>query len=130
MRVLIVENQPRAARALRQCLGEEGFQAEVCPEAAEAARRVRTTGYDLVVLSLLPAADHAFALLRGWRRGGVNVPVLALSAAGNVAERVQCLDLGADDYVCRPFQFAELTARVRALVRRAHRVSDPVVRAH
>jgi len=128
MRVLLVENQRPLLAALRRCLEEEGSQADSATDSDEATYKARAVGYDLIVLSLLLPRDGAFALLRSWRHGGLNCPVLALSAAGSVAERVHSLELGADDYLCRPFPLAEFVARVRALLRRAHRVSDPVLR--
>jgi DNA-binding response OmpR family regulator len=128
MRVLLVENQRPLLAALRRCLEEEGSQADTATDSEEADYKVRAVGYDLVALSLLLPGDHAFGLLRSWRHTGLSCPVLALSAAGGVAERVHCLELGADDYLCRPFQLVEFLARVRALLRRAHRVTDPVLR--
>jgi DNA-binding response OmpR family regulator len=129
VRILLVENQRPLLAAMRRCLEEEGSQVDTATDGEEANYKVRAVGYDLVVLGLLLPGDQAFALLRTWRHAGLGCPVLALSAAGGVAERVHCLELGADDYLCRPFQLAEFVARVRALLRRAHRVSDPVLRA-
>jgi len=114
-------------RALRRCLEEEGFQVDTSQDGEEASYKAGTTGYDMILLSLLLAGDQGFTLLRSWRRGGVTAPVVALAATGSVAERVQCLDLGADDYLGRPFPLAELLARMRALLRRAHRITDPIL---
>ncbi len=130
MRVLVVENQRPLLGVLRRALEEEGFEVDTCQEGDEASYKAHTVCYDLVILGLLLPNDQAFALLRSWRRGELKCPILALSASGSVAERVHCLDLGADDYLSRPFRLAELTAHVRALVRRAHRVHDPVLRVH
>jgi DNA-binding response OmpR family regulator len=128
MRALVVENQRPLVNVLAACLDEEGFQVDACQEAEEADFRVRATCYDLILLSLTLPNDQGFALLKQWRAGGLSAPVLVLSAVGSVAERVNALDLGADDYLARPFRLPELMARVRALMRRAHRVADPVLR--
>jgi DNA-binding response OmpR family regulator len=130
MRVLIAEDQQNLTTTLRRALQEEGFQVDSARDGEEAAYKVRTTDYDLVVLSLALPGGQPLALLRSWRQGGTVFPILALSASGNLPERVRALDLGADDYLARPFHLAELLARTRALLRRAHRVSDPVLRVH
>jgi DNA-binding response OmpR family regulator len=128
MRVLLIENQQPLRAALRRWLEEEGSQADPVAGAEEADARVRLVRYDLIVLSLLLPDERAFPLLRSWRQGGLSCPILALSATGGVAERLRCLELGAEDYLGRPFSLAEFVGRVRALLRRAHRVSDPVLR--
>jgi DNA-binding response OmpR family regulator len=128
MRALLVENQRPLLAALRRCLEEEGFQADVATDSEEANYKAWAVRYDAIVLSLLLPGEQAFTLLRLWRHAGLSRPVLALSAAGSLTERIHCLELGADDYLCRPFQLVEFLARVRALLRRAHRVSDPVLR--
>jgi DNA-binding response OmpR family regulator len=130
MRALVAENQRPLVNVLAKCLDEEGFQVDVCHDGDEADYRIRTTSYDLIILSLLLPADQGFVLLRQWRAAGVGSPVLALSAVGSVAERVHALDVGADDYLPRPFRLPELMARLRALLRRAHRVPDPILRIH
>jgi DNA-binding response OmpR family regulator len=130
MRVLIAEDQLTLTNTLRRRLQEEGFQVDTARDGEEAEFKARVTGYDLIVLSLALPGCPPLALLRSWRREGPGFPVLALSASGSLAERVRCLDLGADDYLARPFHLAELLARARALLRRAHRVADPVLRVH
>src|SRR5438105_2783399 len=130
MRVLVVEEQKPLVNVLRRSLEEEDFQVDVARRPEEAAYKGHAAVYDLIVLSLLLDGDQAFGVLRSWRQRGVSAAVLALSASGSVAERVHCLDQGADDYLCRPFPLPEFLARVRALLRRAHRISDPVLRIH
>jgi DNA-binding response OmpR family regulator len=129
MRVLLVENQQPLHGVLRRCLEEEGLMADSVTDVEEADYMAQAVRYDAVVLSLLLPGERAFPLLRSWRHAGLGCPVLALSAVGGVSERVHCLELGADDYLCRPFPLTEFVARVRALLRRAHHLSDPVLRA-
>jgi DNA-binding response OmpR family regulator len=128
VRVLLVENQRPLLAALRRCLEEEGTRADHATDSAEADARARSVRHDLIVLSLLLPGEQAFTLLRSWRHIGLNCPILALSATGALAERLHCLELGADEYLCRPFQLAEFLSRVRALLRRAHRVTEAVLR--
>jgi DNA-binding response OmpR family regulator len=130
VRVLIVETQQAQIATLRRSLRAEGFEADLATDAEEADYKARSVSYDLILLSLLLPGDRGFSLLRSWRNAGVCCPVLALGGTGSMAERVHCLDLGADDYLPRPVRLAELLARARALLRRAHRVADPVLRAH
>jgi DNA-binding response OmpR family regulator len=128
MRMLIVEDQAPLRAALRRCLEEQGSQVETTPDSEEADTRVRSVSYDLIVLSLALPGEAVPSLLRSWRHQGVACPILVLSASAKAAERIHCLDLGADDYLCRPFALAEFLAHVRALVRRANHVTDPVLR--
>jgi len=121
MRVLIVEDDMRMARLLHRCLGEEGFDAEVAVTGEDALARALSAEYDAIVLDVgLPGID-GFATCRRLREEGVWVPVLMLTARDAVDDRVTGLDAGADDYLAKPFSFAELLARVRALGRRSPR---------
>ncbi len=119
MRALAVEDDPRIARDLRAALEAAGFLVEVSGDGEDAWFRGDTEDYDLIVLDLgLPKLD-GLAVLKRWRAGGRNVPVLVLTARGAWTERVEGIDAGADDYLTKPFRMEELVARARALVRRA-----------
>jgi DNA-binding response OmpR family regulator len=119
MAVLVVEDNPRLARTLAKGLGEEGFDIETVGLARAAEDRLMRGGIDLAILDLgLPDAD-GLEIVATARRTGLSVPILVLTARDAVASRVQALELGADDYLVKPFAFAELVARVRALMRRA-----------
>jgi DNA-binding response OmpR family regulator len=128
MRVLLIDQPKPLTKLLRRCLEEEGLNVDVSDCGEEASCKVRATDYDLILLDMHLPHEEAAALLRGWRKAGVAKPILALTSATTTAERVRCLDLGADDYLARPFQLVELVARVRALLRRAHRIYDPLIR--
>jgi DNA-binding response OmpR family regulator len=130
MRVLVIEEQTSLARNLRHCLEEEGFVVDLAATAAEGNFKARCGSYDAILLDLLLSGADGLALLKGWRHKGVASPVLVLTVGGDCAETVRSLDLGADDALARPFQLAELLARLRALVRRGHEVRDPVIRIH
>ena len=115
---MLVEDEPALADNLRRGLTEEGF-AVFCAASAEAAEEeLERAGYDLIVLDLRLPGKDGLDFLRQLRAAGSSVPVLILTARGSVGERVKGLDSGADDYLPKPFAFAELLARVRALARR------------
>ena len=118
MRILIVEDQVKMASLLRRGLREEGLAADVARSGDDAIWMARATEYDAIVLDvMLPGAD-GFEVCRRLREAGTWSPVLMLTARDAVEDRVEGLDAGADDYLTKPFSFAELLARLRALVRR------------
>ena len=120
MKILVVEDEPPTAAFLKRGLTEEGYAVDVAANAAAADQAVEVYDYDVIVLDvMLPGAD-GFTLCRRWRRQGVTAPILFLTARDDVADRVTGLDAGGDDYLPKPFAFAELLARVRALLRRPH----------
>jgi two-component system OmpR family response regulator len=118
MKILLVEDDPKAARLLARGLEEEGYAVTLAASAEQAAP-LADTGCALVILDwMLPGQDGA-ALCRAWRQRGMRLPVLMLTARDTLSDRVAGLDSGADDYLVKPFEFDELLARVRALLRRA-----------
>lgn len=119
MRALAVEDDPRIARDLAAALTAAGFRVEGAADGETAWFLGDTEDYDLIVLDLgLPGMD-GLAVLKRWRAGGRETPVLILSARGTWSERVEGIDAGADDYLPKPFRMEELVARARALVRRS-----------
>lgn len=119
MLVLLIEDNERLAAALEQGLREEGINVVAVGEGAAALARAARGDLDLIILDLgLPDCD-GMDVLRDLRRGQSHVPVLVLTARDAVESRVQALDLGADDYLLKPFALVELLARIRALSRRA-----------
>lgn len=130
MRVLLIEDHRPLVRALRQGLEEEGFAVDVAYDGEEGDYKARTADYDVIILDLmLPKAD-GLSLLQKWRRDGLKAHVLVLTARSSLDDKVKGLDLGADDYLTKPFQLEELLARLRALIRRGHQVKDPILRIH
>jgi DNA-binding response OmpR family regulator len=119
MRILLVEDDTELACGLRRALAQSDFAVDWIADGARADSILRTESFDLVVLDLtLPGLD-GLALLRRLRARSQDVPVLIITARGSVDARVKGLDLGADDYLGKPFELAELEARVRALLRRS-----------
>jgi DNA-binding response OmpR family regulator len=128
MRILVVEDERKVASFIRQGLEEEGYAVDVAPDGATAVDLALSgTPYDLVVLDVMLPKRDGFAVLRDLRQHRMTAPVLMLTARDRVPDRVTGLDLGADDYLTKPFVFDEFLARVRALLRRATAQRTPTL---
>ena len=117
-RILVVEDEAKVAQALKAGLSTEGYEVAVAPAGEEAFFLATTEPYDLIVLDLMLPGRDGLQVLAALRSRGMHAPVLILTARDTVPDRVAGLDAGADDYVVKPFAFAELLARIRALLRR------------
>jgi len=118
VKVLVVEDNRKLASFLARALHEEGYIVDIVEDGAVAREQLSQLSYDLVVLDwMLPTLD-GLSVCRAARAAGATVPILMLTARGDVAERIAGLDAGADDYLAKPFDLGELLARVRALIRR------------
>jgi two-component system OmpR family response regulator len=126
MRVLVVEDEVRLALLLKRGLEEEGYAVDTSGDGAEALWHATETDYDAIVLDIMLPSMDGLEVTRRLRAEGRWTPVLLLTARDAIDDRVVGLDAGADDYLVKPFSFAELAARVRALVRRG-RVERPTV---
>ncbi|MFO0838815.1 MAG: response regulator transcription factor [Phycisphaerae bacterium] len=118
MRALVVEDDRRISRFIEKGLREAAYGVETADDGDTGLRLALGGGYDAIVLDLMLPGRDGFSVLRGVRQAGVTTPVICLTARDNVDDRVRGLDLGADDYLAKPFSFAELLARLRALLRR------------
>ncbi len=118
MRVLIIEDNPKMAAAIQRGLREHGYAADACHSGFEGEELAVTEPYDLVILDLMLPDRDGVDVCRNLRRREVSKPVLMLSALSSTGDKVAGLDAGADDYLSKPFEFEELLARVRALLRR------------
>jgi two-component system OmpR family response regulator len=127
MRVLVVEDELRMASLIRRGLVKEGLAADIAPNGEEALVSARASDYDAIVLDVMLPGINGFETCRRLREGGVWAPVLMLTARDSVEDRVAGLDTGADDYLVKPFAFAELLARLRALARRGDPERPPVL---
>lgn len=127
MRILIAEDDEALARFVRQGLEAEYNSVEVRSDGEQARNAAVESDYDLVILDLnLPKMDGV-SILRQLRQKKPSLPVLVLTQRSRVEDRVACLDTGADDFLAKPFSFSELSARIRALVRRSHLPSESVL---
>lgn len=128
MKILIVEDDVLLQGGLSQALSSQGYAVDCAASAAEADALLHSAQYSLIVLDLgLPDRDGG-DLLRQWRRAGVDLPVLILTARDALDQRVEGLQLGADDYLCKPFALTEVAARLQALIRRRHGQLQPELR--
>ena len=128
MRILIVEDDVALARGLSSSLKALGFAVDCEADGAEAASIALSEPYSLIVLDLGLPGSSGFDILRRVRRSGSKTPIMILTARDAVADKVKGLDLGADDYVQKPFDLSEFEARVRALVRRGQGLRDPLLK--
>lgn len=129
MRVLVVEDEVKMASLIRRGLGDEGMAVDLADRGEEALWRAAAIAYDAIVLDVMLPGIDGFETCRRLRDQGVWAPVLMLTARDGVEDRVAGLDGGADDYLTKPFSFAELLARLRALARRGQAERPAVLRA-
>lgn len=128
MRVLIVEDEPGVAAFIDRGLREASFAVDIASNGDDGLHFASTENYDAIVLDLMLPGRDGFSVLQELRRKGINTPVICLTARDSVDDRVRGLDLGADDYLAKPFSFSELFARLRALLRRGQKLSqNPVL---
>jgi two-component system copper resistance phosphate regulon response regulator CusR len=118
MRLLLVEDEPAAARVLAKGLREQAYAVDLAADGETALFQVSTTDYDAVILDVMLPLKDGFAVCRAVRESGSAVPILMVTARDAIDARIEGLDCGADDYLVKPFDFGELLARLRALVRR------------
>jgi len=118
VRILLVEDEPSAARMLAKGLREQAYAVDVATDGEAALYQAHVNDYDLIILDVMLPVKDGFDVCREIRAAGSAVPLIMLTARDAVADRVAGLDAGADDYLIKPFDFSELLARVRALLRR------------
>jgi two-component system copper resistance phosphate regulon response regulator CusR len=127
MRLLVVEDERNTAEMLARGLREQTYAVDVAWDGLSAMQKVARNFYDLILLDVLLPGMDGYALCKRWRCNGVSTPILMLTALGQVSDRIFGLDEGADDYLSKPFEFDELLARIRALLRRGPRLLNPVL---
>ena len=118
MKILVIEDEPRSAAYLKKGLSENAFTVDVCTNGEDGLHLARNSQYDLIVLDVMLPLRDGFSVLSRLRTEGDQTPVLMLTARDAVPDRVRGLELGADDYLVKPFAFSELLARIRTILRR------------
>ena len=118
MRILVVEDEVKVANALKEGLGDERYEAVVAHTGEDAFFRINTEQFDVIILDVMLPGRDGLQILTSIRNHGIHTPVLLLTARDTLEDRVAGLNSGADDYLIKPFAFAELLARIRALLRR------------
>jgi two-component system copper resistance phosphate regulon response regulator CusR len=129
MKILIVEDEPKTGDYLKQGLSEAGFVVDLARDGLDGLHLARTGDYDLIVLDVMLPGLDGWGVVQNVRRNGGEMPILFLTARDQVEDRVRGLELGADDYLVKPFAFSELLARVRTLLRRGKAKEPEVLRA-
>ena len=127
MKILIVEDEPKTGDHLKQGLTEAGFITDLARDGWEGLELAKAGQYELAILDVMLPGLTGWQVLEGMRRAGLDTPVLFLTARDQVEDRVKGLELGADDYLVKPFAFAELLARVRSLTRRGRASLEPTL---
>jgi DNA-binding response OmpR family regulator len=130
MRVLLIEDDRKAAKLLAKGLHEEGFVVDVAPTGEEGEEQAAVNEYDVIVLDWLLPGKDGIAVCHALRARDLSTPILMLTARDGLADRVKGLSTGADDYLTKPFAFAELLARIRALLRRSRNARPAVLRVN
>lgn len=118
MRLLVIEDNPKMAEFIRQGFTEQGYAVDIAPTAHQGEACAAGGSYDCIVLDIMLPDQDGLTICRHMRRRGVSAPILMLTALGTTVDKVAGLEAGADDYLTKPFEFVELVARVRALLRR------------
>ncbi|MBK7522181.1 MAG: response regulator transcription factor [Gammaproteobacteria bacterium] len=127
MKILVVEDSIRLGKTLVDGLSRSGYAVDLVGDGSAALQYAKRLAYDVVVLDLMLPKIDGLAVLRELRRSGESAGIIILSARDQVQDRVQGLQLGADDYLVKPFSFDELQARIAALIRRRYAKPDPVI---
>jgi len=118
LRILLVEDEPAAAQMLAQGLREHGYAVDLAADGEEGLEKIYINRYDLVILDVVLPRKDGFAVCRELRSAGSSIPVFMLTARDGVEDRIAGLNLGADDYLTKPYEYREVLARVHALLRR------------
>ncbi len=127
MRILLVEDEPNAAQMLAKGLREQSYAVDVAADGETAAYQAEVNDYDLIILDVMLPRKDGFTICRELRASGTTMPILMLTARDAIRDRITGLDLGADDYLIKPFNFHELPARVRALLRRGEALLPAII---
>lgn len=127
MRVLLVEDDPRIARFVSQALREQAYAVDVIANGEDALYKASINDYDACILDVLIPGRDGFEVCRELRAEGLSIPIIMLTARDAVQDRITGLDIGADDYLTKPFEVAELLARLRALLRRGHLIRPATI---
>lgn len=127
MQILIVEDEPKIGQFIKKGLREERYSVDLVTDGQEAIDQLQINSYDLMVLDIMLPGLDGFTVCKKVREFNPNIPIIMLTAKDTIEDKVLGLDSGADDYLAKPFSFAELTARIRALLRRGQKAADPVI---
>ena len=128
MKILLIEDEKKVASFIKRGLEEEFFTVDVAYDGEKGEFMALTSEYDLIILDILLPKKNGLDVLKSLRANKINTPILILTAKGSIEDKVEGLNLGADDYLTKPFAFAELLARVRTLLRRASSEKSNIIK--
>lgn len=128
MRILVVEDEKRLAEFIKNGLEEQKYAVDLAHDGEKAEYLALTNRYDLIILDILLPGKKGWEVCESLRQAGNSMPIIMLSALSDVSNRVRGLEKGADDYMTKPFAITELLARVKALLRRAHKITQSIVK--
>jgi heavy metal response regulator len=128
LRILVIEDEKKLAGFIRKGLAEQSYSVDLASNGLEGHLLAGQNDYDLIILDIVLPGQDGWITCRKIRQDGIDAPILMLTALSETDDKVKGLDSGADDYLVKPFEFAEFLARVRALLRRRQAVSEPVLR--
>jgi len=128
MQILIVEDEKKLAYLIKRGFTEEKYSVDLAFDGEQAEEKFDINEYDLIILDILLPKIDGLSVLKYIRRKNINLPVIILTAKGLLEDRVTGLDAGADDYLVKPFSFVELTARIRAVLRRGNKADPPILK--
>lgn len=126
MQILVVEDEKKIAQILKKGLTEELYNVDIAHDGEEALEKIEINTYDFVILDLMIPKIDGLTVCKSIRKENTTIPILILTAKDDTLDKIAGLDAGADDYVTKPFSFAEISARIRALLRRGNK-ADPVI---
>jgi heavy metal response regulator len=130
MRILVVEDEKRLARIIKQGLAEEGYAVDAVHDGKDALHLAESTPFNVIILDIMLPEIDGITVCQTLRLRKINSPILMLTAKDSIEDRVKGLDAGADDYLVKPFAFSELSARIRALLRRETTVKTPTLQVN
>ncbi len=128
MQILIIEDEKKLVHVLRRGLLEEGYAVDIALDGEEGLEKFDINEYDLIILDLMLPKVDGISVLKTIRKTNTNIPIIILTAKGGIEDKIKGLDEGADDYLTKPFSYTELTARIRALLRRGNKADPPVLK--
>jgi heavy metal response regulator len=128
MKILLVEDEKKVASFIKRGLEEEHFTVDVAYDGESGEFMALTSEYDLIILDILLPKKNGFEVLKSLRANGIQTPILILTAKGSIDDKVEGLNSGADDYLTKPFAFAELIARIRSLLRRTSSEKSNIIK--
>ncbi len=126
MQILIIEDETKIAHILRQGLMEDSYSVDLAKDGEEGWEKVMINSYDLIIMDIMLPKMDGFTLCKKIREKNIHTPILMLTARDAIEDKIEGLDAGADDYVTKPFSFTEISARIRALLRRGNK-TEPVI---